>query len=191
VNKKRAFIRAGVLSSAILSSLLVLQACKPGDPGIDPAFARVDIPGGIPKENIVLEVTGLVGDRAAIALDLDTVMRFPRASFSSLDPWDNKTHEYSGVLLLPLLRRLGMPETAVSIEVIAANGYQASIRASDLATKGYLLAYLMDNRAMSDQPSLVKRGKLAIAINFTANPAIDVEVYKNQLVWQVRKIEVR
>ncbi|RPJ06125.1 MAG: hypothetical protein EHM28_10705 [Spirochaetaceae bacterium] len=169
----------------------LLCQCAPSKPGIDPAFAAVEIPSAVPGEKVVLEITGLTGRDASVLLDLETIMRFPRTSFSSSDPWDHKTHEYAGVMLLPLLQRLGMPEKAESIEVIAANNFRASIRPGDLAALGHLLAYSMDGKVMQNQPELVKRGTLAIAINFTANPALDVEVYKNQLVWQAKKIVIR
>ena len=181
------------LSLIIFAGVFVaffLIACAPDPRAIDPAFAAVALPGGT-VENAVLFVSGLPGPETETALDLATLLRFPRTTFRAPDPWDGKIHEFSGVLLYPLLRRLGMKADASSIEVSAKNDYRVTVRVSDLAAVGHLLAYNMDGAFMSDKPELLKRGQLAIAINFPANKNIDIEVYKNQLVWQVNRIGIR
>jgi hypothetical protein len=153
-------------------------------------FAAVQIPSDVPAEQIVLRITGSVAG-GSISLDLATVQAFPQVTFTSVDPWVGASHEFSGVLLLPLLQRLGMAASATVVEVLAANAYKAAIRVPDMKDHPYLLVYRMDGKLMRDTPEMKKRGTLMIAIDFDARKDLDVEVYKHHLVWQVVAIEVR
>jgi hypothetical protein len=115
----------------------------------------------------------------------------PRTSFSGVDPWDGKLHLYEGTLLLPLLERLGAPRGVKALELSAKNDYQVSVRAEDLRAGRYLLTWMLDGATMAEQSGMKRRGALMVAIDFDGNPALDPEVYKYQLVWQLNRITLR
>jgi hypothetical protein len=143
------------------------------------------------ERGAALEVSGLAGGSGPVSVELEAIMAMPRTSFTCVDPWDGKDHEFAGTLLLPLLESLGLPRQVKSLEVTAWNAYRVFISEQDLRRHRYLLAYSLDGRIMRGQPELRKRGTLMIAIDFGASPDLDVDLYKAQLVWQVRKIVVR
>jgi hypothetical protein len=176
---------------SVCVSTLSLISCAPKEGLIDPAFAAIPIPAAIPPEKKLLTITGLTGSGAAVELDLETIMKFPATSFTLTDPWDGKQHEYTGVALYPLLQRLGLPANAPEIEVTAGNKYKIDVRVRDLAAYGHMLAYRMDGQQTGISSPFLKRGALSIAINFPVHKALDVELYKNQLVWQVVAIAVK
>jgi len=177
------------LANLFLLGGLALPLCAQSRGGAAD-FAAVAIPASVAPDQVVLRVTGALAGGSA-SLDLATIQAFPHVTFTSLDPWVGSPHEFTGVLLLPLLQRLGMATSASVVEVAAANAYKASIRVADMKDHPYLLAYRMDGKLMRDAPEMRKRGALMIALDFDRRPDLDVEVYKHQLVWQVVTIEVR
>ena len=177
------------LSSAAAALILTLSGCTRPTPGAAD-FERVPLPAGVAADRVALEVA--LPGREPVRLDLDTVMAFPSVTFTSADPWDAaRSHEWKGVLLLPLLRRLGMERDAKAVEVTAANGYSVVIRTEDLERRRHILAYRMDGRLMGEEAAVHKRGQLQIAIDFDGQPDLDANVYKHQLVWQVRTVRAR
>ena len=93
-------------------------------------------------------------------------------------------------MLNELIRFLGIGDSATYIEVIAANKYKIPIRLSDLEKYEYLLAYKIDGELLIHSKKLTRKGAMVIAINFDKHTELDVEIYKNQLVWQVKSIIV-
>lgn len=178
-------LRSGLAISLLLGSL---AGCVPNHP--DAAFRRVPVPASLPPQDVVLEVSG-PKTGTPIRLDLTTLCAFPATRFTIRDPWDLQEHLFEGVLLLPLLQRLGLGAGAELIEVSAANGYRAASRIADLRRFGYLLAYQMDGELTADRKALTKRGALQTALDFDGRPKLSVDVYKHQLVWQVVRIEVK
>ncbi len=130
------------------------------------------------------------GDEAPLLLDEEAIKALPQRSFTTLDPWDGKIHEFSGVLLSVLLEKAGAPAQAAKITVTARNKYTIPIRRSDCEKYGYLLAWKMDGRPFGDDKATRNRGFASIAIDFTGRPELDPELYKHQLVWQVSEIVV-
>ena len=108
-----------------------------------------------------------------------------------MDPWDSKTHEFTGVALFPLLKRIGIAESATRIDVIAANDYSVTIGLENMDKYEYIIAYEMDKQLLHENPDFKKRGTLIIAINFNKYKHIDANVYKFHLTWQVKDIIVR
>lgn len=147
-------------------------------PPASPASGRADL---------VISGDGIDGP---LYLDLEFLMSLPAESFSSPDPWDGVEHSYTGVSIARLLYSCGMSPDAVRVTVSAANGYSAPITPDDLRRYGHILAYTMDGETFESAGSLTKRGKLIVAIDFSAHKDLDVDIYKHQLVWQVNRIEV-
>jgi hypothetical protein len=165
----------------------LLAGCLDKDSGkVDEEIFDIKLPQGLTEETADLIVTDLSGRK--ILLNLAILRELPAVEFVTYDPWDEKRERFSGVSLLGLLRSLEVVMDADSIMVIAGNGYEIPIKMTDLKRYEYILAYMIDGQMLQETEHMVKKGKLIIAINFGKHPDIPVEVYKNQLVWQVRQI---
>ncbi|MBN1524537.1 MAG: hypothetical protein JW904_08645 [Spirochaetales bacterium] len=170
---------------------IALFGCTQDNQSEDAGFAKVPLPSSVAADNVVLEILNNSGGNAPVLFDLPTIMAFPQTSFTGNDPWDHTAHKFTGVQLFPLLKRIGIQNTATRVEVIAANNYRITIGLEDMQRYNYLLSYSMDNVLLQGNPDLKKRGSLMIAINFDKYKNLDTELYKNHLVWQVKTIIVR
>ena len=155
------------------------------------AFEKVGLPDGITETAADLVIKGKIAKANPVLLDLATIMQFPKISFTTFDPWDEKDQKYTGVSLISLLEYLQMDESADHIEVIAMNDYQVPIRVEDLRKYEYVLAYEIDGVLLKDSASMQKKGVLMIELNFDKHKDIDVEIYKSHLVWQAGTIIVK
>jgi hypothetical protein len=158
---------------------------------VPPAFAAVALPSGLSPETADLVVHGRIGRDSPICLDLKTLMSFPSETFTSIDPWDKKTHSFTGVRLSGLLRRLGIEKEASSLLVKARNNYSTAIKRQDYERYGYILAWAIDGQPFGADPATKKRGPIAVAIDFASNKGLDADIYKHQLIWQVADILVQ
>ena len=184
-------IRQAVLFAALTALGLSLAACGAARAGPKAEFDAVPVPTTLDPADVVLTVSGRLA-AGAVTLGLPTLRAFPSVTFSARDPWDGAEHRYRGVLLAPLLDRLGMDKEAEYLDIVAANDYRVPILTADLRANGYLLAYEMDGRPpLAGDESSRRRGQLQIVVDWSAHPELEVEVYKSQLVWQVIRIEVR
>lgn len=170
---------------AVLALAVSAQPAKSNAAG---AFAGIPLPEGLTAESAALVVSGKISPSSPVYLDLETIRSFPATSFTTIDPWDGKTHVFTGVLLAPLLQRLGIEGEATSILLGARNSYTTAIRRADYERCGYILAYAIDGKDFGADPATKRRGPLAIAIDFTANPTLSVDIYKHQLIWQLTGI---
>ncbi|HEC62422.1 MAG TPA: hypothetical protein ENI27_09275 [bacterium] len=178
---------------ATLCTALAVSSCGEEEKEQDrlTGFEKVTFPNGLTAENADLSIEGKTGRNGPVYLDLKTVMAMPVTSFETHDPWDEKRQKYTGVSLIDLLEFVGIDDSAESVEVIAANDYEVSIRLADLRRYQYLLAYMIDDVLLVESENLEKKGKLMVEINFSGNEEIDIDIYKNQLVWQVKTVIVR
>ena len=179
----------------IAAAALALGAagCAPGGSGPNrlAGFKNVRLPESLTADTADLTIEGNIKRDGPVHLDLSTIRSMPVTSFETHDPWDKKTQKYTGVLLVDLLDYIGLEESAASVEVTAANDYKVPIRISDLRRYDYLLAYMIDDVLLTENDGMVKKGKLMVEINFAKHKDMDVETYKNQLVWQTIAISVR
>ena len=175
-----------IIALALISTLWIVSSCgKDKDNG----FSDIELPASLQEEDADLIIEGMI-DPETVYLDLETITSFPKTSFTSYDPWDKKEYTYTGVSIIEMLEYLNVSPSAVKIEVQAENDYMAPIGVEDLKRYEYILAYELDGALLGTEESLTKKGKLMVAINFEKHHDIDVEVYKNQLVWQVNHIFV-
>ena len=152
------------------------------------AFGSAQAPGQQVPE---LMVRGKIGGAGVRYLDLATIMALPSVTFSSVDPWDAKQHSFTGVPLNTLLASLGIEKSATSLVLTARNNYRIPIKREDYEEYGYILAYMIDGRLFSEDPSTSMRGPLFIAIDFSRHKTLSMDVYKHQLVWQLSEILVQ
>ena len=153
------------------------------------SFSQVELPKTLTAENADLIIEGSIIPKI-VYLDLNILRKFPTTSFTCSDPWDETEHTYNGVSIIGLLEYLKIDPSAVNIVVEAKNGYTIPIRLEDLKRYEYILAHTRDDFTLGSEASPEKLGNLIVAINFSKHKNIDIEVYKNQLAWQVNHIYV-
>lgn len=123
-------------------------------------------------------------------MDIQTLKAFPKTSFEAYEPWGKKREHYTGVSIIDLLNYLDIINSVSHIQVIAANDYKIPIKLQDLKQFEYILAYMIDGVILKGKKEFTKKGSIIIAINFDKNKEMDMEIYKSQLVWQVKTIIV-
>ena len=155
------------------------------------AFGDIVLPQGLAAEDVVLVVEGKIGKGKKSQFDLKTIEKFPKVSFKTWDPWDKQERRYEGARLVDVLRFLEIDSSAKQVVVHASNDYQAVLPVEDLDRIGYILAYRMDGKYFSELGDKNNKGPLAIAIDFDSNKSIDIEIYKQNLVWWIDVIRVR
>ncbi|MEI6875886.1 MAG: hypothetical protein WCL50_12255 [Spirochaetota bacterium] len=155
------------------------------------AFSSIAFPTGLVPEQADLTLRGRIGQSGILCLDLKTIMSLPSITFRSVDPWDGKEHSFTGVSLKDFLAWAGIVDASSSLLLTAKNRYSIPIKRSDYETISYVLAWMMDGKVFSDDPATRKRGPLAIAIDFSKNKTLAMELYKHQLVWQLSDIQAQ
>ena len=154
-------------------------------------FPSATLPAGLAADTADLIITGKIKQAEPLLLDMKTIKSLPAITFSSVDPWDGKVHQFTGVLLEGILDWIGIEDSAYSLVLTARNQYSVPIRREDYERYGYIIAYAMDGKEFSADPDDKKRGPLAIAIDFTKNKDLAQEVYKHQLLWQLHEIQIQ
>ncbi len=153
---------------------------------------EIILPDDLTADTADFKVEGNISRPESVYLDVETITAFPEISFTAHDLWDNRDRKYTGASLIQLLDAVGMDESATAVEVFAENDYHVPIRISDLRTYEYILCYRIDDVLLDGATeSLQNKGSLVIAINFHKHPDMDVDVYKNQLVWQVTRMIIQ
>lgn len=185
-----------VLVLAITAAFIISMgnpACTLADNGKDSRelLKKITLPQGLDDKETVLTVTGKIGKTPTARFDLKTLERFPKKSFVTYDPWDDQERKYEGLLLSDLLRFLEMDSSATRIEVHARNDYKAVIGVKDADRIGYLLAYRMDDKYFHELGGKLNKGPLSVAIDFNTHKDIDMDVYKQNLVWWIDIITIK
>ncbi len=148
------------------------------------------VPRGLTAETADLTVRGSIGPDSPVYLDAASVRSLPSRTFTCVDPWDNRVHSFTGVLLSDLLARLGVSPSASRITVTARNKYAIPIRRGDYERYEFLLAWAVDGLPIEENPAMKNRRPFCIAIDFARFPELDPSILKHQLVWQVNEILV-
>jgi hypothetical protein len=180
-----------VVIALILASTPTFEATAQKTRELPAGFSAVPIPTGLTQETADLAIRGRISGSGTVFLDLNTIMALPRITFTTVDPWDGKIHEFTGVLLADVMAWLGIDVGATSLMLTANNKYSIPIKRVDYEHHRYIIAYMIDGKDFSADPSTRRRGPLAIAIDFSASRQLDQEIYKHQLVWQLSEILVQ
>jgi hypothetical protein len=144
-----------------------------------------------PAEPAELVVRGKIGRPGPFVLDLKTVMALPPVTFKTSDPWDGKVYTFTGVLLEDLLKSAGIDRNAAEVVLTAKNKYSIPVHRGDYEKYGYIVAYMIDGKVFSANPATARRGTFAVAIDFSKNKNLPVDIYKHHLVWQLVDILVQ
>jgi hypothetical protein len=189
---ERAKSRYWRLVIILLITISVVMLTHGGDVRAEEkAFGDIVLPQGLTEKDVVLIVEGKIGNGIKAQFDMETIEKFPKVSFKTWDPWDSQERRYEGARLVDVLRFLKMESSAKQVVVHASNDYQAVLSVEDLDRIGYILAYRMDGKYFSELGDKNNKGPLAIAVDFNSNKSIEIEIYKQNLVWWIDVIRVR
>jgi hypothetical protein len=94
-------------------------------------------------------------------------------------PWYDETHAFEGALLSDVVAAVGAE--GHDLRVVAINGYEAVIPASDIAQFPIILATRIDGETLSVRD----RGPVFIVYPFDLGPELRNESYFSRSVWQV------
>jgi hypothetical protein len=190
--------RRGQALLALTVGAALLVGCLPGAAGVPaPAYQAVSPAGRrvgdripVPQGETVLTLSGAIAttnEGAELRLDLATIDQFGLVQYTAVDPWQNRSMKFSGVLLADLLKYAGVAPSATSLHLVALDDYQADISLEDVRKWPILLATRVDDL----RPAVVDGGPTRIVFPYHAFPQIDTRVYNGQWVWSVKTIDVK
>ncbi len=149
---------------------------------------------GNPKENtntVVLTVQGVFASGKTMEFTLSDLMQLPQTEFTVTSRRTKEQDLYQGVALHDLLKHVAPKSEVTAVEVVANNDYRAYIKFEDILRYDYLLSYKKNGLLYWEHELAENKGPLAIAIDFDKNPQMDWEVYKHQLVWFVKEMNIK
>jgi hypothetical protein len=136
---------------------------------------------------IVLTVKGAVavanGDGGAF-FDLPMLQALPSKQITTVTPWTEGSHVFTGVGLDTLLTRVGAHGNAVTAD--ALNDYSAEIPIDDGARNGAMVAYLFDGKPMLASG----RGPLWIVYPFSDRTELRTETFYVRSIWNLFALTV-
>jgi hypothetical protein len=180
-----------ILTIGVLLIVLWYVPSRQEGPSVTTSFAHITLPSNPAPEHVVLTVNGKIRKANPALFDLTTIQAFQPITFTIFDPWDKQEQTYEGTPVIDILQFLEMENSAETIEVVARNGYEITINVDDLKQYTYIFSYAMNGKLYNEYTGSQNKGPLAIAIDFSRNAEIDIEIYKHQLVWFVETVTVR
>ena len=185
---------------ALTVGAALLVGCLPGAAAVpapaaayqavSPAARRVGDRIPVPQDETVLTLSGAIAttnEGAELRLDLATIDQFGLVQYTVVDPWQDRSMKFSGVLLADLLKYAGVAPSATTLHLVALDDYQADISLEDVRKWPILLATRVDDL----RPAVVDGGPTRIVFPYHAFPQIDTRVYNGQWVWSVKTIDVK
>ena len=169
IRDRRAFI--GTLAAAALA--LAAGPCH-----------ALDAPAG----KVILTISGPLvnaNDNGAASFDLVMLQKLPQQVYSTKTPWFPQPRKFTGVLLRDLLAAVGVQ--AGPVKAVALNDYRVEIPLEDIADRGAMLAYWLDDQPMSVR----EKGPLVIIYPFDDKPALRNALHYSRAIWQLRSLELR
>lgn len=153
-------------------------ALKPGD--------AIPTPTG----EVILTVTGNISAKNngdMLELDMATLEKFGLVKYDIDDPWMKTTVNYSGILLSDFLKMVGASPSAENIHIIALDDYQVDITVTEVQKWPVLLATQSNGAYMS----VAENGPARIIFPFGRFSDIDVVLYQDLSIWNIKNIEVQ
>jgi hypothetical protein len=145
---------------------------------------EIPVPDGDP----VLTVTGLVENTNqddAILMDLAAIESVGEVEYTVMDPFEDISVTYQGVLLNDLLALWGADENAETLSVLALNDYQVDIPLAELRQYPIIFALKRNGEYMP----VSTRGPAMLVFPYD-DFEFEQTVFNDYWVWQIKSIEV-
>jgi hypothetical protein len=122
-----------------------------------------------------------LGDKV-VNLSYEDMLEFTPVEHTMSNLWIEKTTTYTGVNLSGILEKYKI--TNEWLHLTALNDYSIEVPIAD-ADKGAFIAYLIDGK----QIKIRDKGPLWLLYPFNENKALDIDLYHNRSIWQLKVIE--
>lgn len=143
------------------------------------------LPIGEAAAEPVLTVTRLGDPHSAREFDIPDLEALGVEDVVTTTPWNDQPIRFSGIRMERLLEL--WPGEAKELRVVALNDYAATIPAEDIRRYRIILASRRAGQAMRVRD----KGPLWIIYPLTDEPALNVPLSYDRMVWQVTSIDVR
>ncbi|MDN0073427.1 molybdopterin-dependent oxidoreductase [Crenobacter sp. SG2303] len=120
-----------------------------------------------------------------MTFSLQQLSTLPIRRITTSTQWHHAPQQWEGVSIKALLGKLGA--TGTSVYVAALNDYAIDIAVADIIKYDPILAYKVDGHYMPVRD----KGPLVVIYPYDEYPALNIQFYYNQAVWQVNHITVR
>lgn len=153
-----------------------------------------------PEGRVLVSITGNIGitntgipslangEREQVEqAEFDLVMldSLPQHEFRTGTPWTTESHQFSGVLLSDLLRRVDAQGTQVTASAINEYFSVIDTRRPELAS--LLLATRLDGKPMR----IRDKGPTWLMLPLTGMKEVNNKLYHELLIWQLRTLDVQ
>lgn len=191
------------LNRAVLLLLfgLVISACSSSDKAenetpdepvykvLTAATLQPNDPIPVPADAPILTVTGLIkntnqGD--TLLMDMAAIESVGQVEYTVLDPFEETTITYQGVLLSDLLALWGVDPAAKTLSVVALNDYQVNIPLDDLRQYPVIFAVRRNGEYMP----VSTRGPAMLVFPYN-HYEFELTEYNDYWVWQIKSIDVQ
>lgn len=132
----------------------------------------------------VLQVEGAIAGGGTASFDLAALKALPAVTIKTTTPWTDHEDTYVGVRVRDLLDHLGAKGTSVIAS--AVDDYAVSIPMRDLRDYDVIIAYAMDGKPLP----LDDKGPYWIIYPFSAETALQTDIYFSRSVWQLKRLTV-
>ena len=135
----------------------------------------------------VLMVSGLSSHASGsqdISFTMEELRALPETEFATNTIWTKGQRVFRGVSLHTFLEHVGAD--GETLKATAANDYSVEIPASDAAENGPIIAYEMDQKALTVRD----KGPLWIVYPYDHDPKYQTEAIYSRSIWQLVAIEV-
>ena len=122
-----------------------------------------------------------LGDKV-IDLSYEDIFKFTPVEHTMDNIWVDKTTTYTGVKLSDIVQKYKI--TSEWLKLTAINDYVTKVPTTD-ADKGAFIAYLSDGKQMK----IRDKGPLWLLYPFGENKALDIDIYHDRSIWQLKLIE--
>ncbi|SDD16932.1 molybdopterin-dependent oxidoreductase [Ruegeria marina] len=144
-------------------------------------------PLAVPTEEIVLEVSGNIGNANAgtvAQFDLQMLRGMRQVSYETTTLWTEGVTRFTGVPLKEILRLLNVTDGVLRARAI--NEYAVDIPVETIEPNVPLLAFEMNGQTMSRRD----KGPLWIVYPYDSDEAYRSETVYTRSIWQLDRIEV-
>jgi hypothetical protein len=122
-----------------------------------------------------------LGDKV-INLSYEDMLEFTHVEHTMSNKWIEKTTTYTGVKLSGILEKYKI--TNEWLRMTALDDYSIELPIVD-ADKGAFIAYLIEGK----QIEIRDKGPLWLLYPVNENRALDIDIYNNRSIWQLKAIE--
>lgn len=178
----------------LLVVMISLAACS-GQPEViyeevSPAALKPGDAIPAPTGEVILTVSGNISAKNngdTLELDMATLEKFGVVKYDIDDPWTKTTVNYSGILFSDFLKIVGASTSAENIHVIALDDYEVDITVTEVQKWPVLLATQSNGTYMT----VAENGPTRVIFPFGRFSDVDVVLYQDLSIWNIKSIEVQ